>query len=74
MLLISLLKGNRIVFSLKTHIMRFFYVQVMQLAGVEGQQVYLLLEDHQITDIAFLDMVNSLLSSGEVSRSWLQCF
>lgn len=50
--------------------MRFFYVQVMQLAGVEGQQVYLLLEDHQITDIAFLDMVNSLLSSGEVSRSW----
>ncbi|XP_069679211.1 cytoplasmic dynein 2 heavy chain 1 isoform X2 [Periplaneta americana] len=39
---------------------------VMQLAGVEGEQVYLLLEDHQVTDIAFLDMVNSLLSSGEV--------
>jgi len=49
-------------------------MQVIQLAGVEGQQVYLLLEDHQITDIAFLDMVNSLLSSGEVSRSWLHCF
>jgi dynein heavy chain 2 len=45
----------------------FNYNQVMQLAGVEGEQVYLLLEDHQVTNIAFLDMVNSLLSSGEVS-------
>ncbi|PSN45379.1 Cytoplasmic dynein 2 heavy chain 1 [Blattella germanica] len=39
---------------------------IIQLAGVEGEQVYLLLEDHQVTDTAFLDMVNSLLSSGEV--------
>lgn len=39
----------------------------MQLAGVEGEQVYMLLEDYQVTDVAFLDMVNSLLSSGEVS-------
>jgi hypothetical protein len=39
---------------------------MMQLAGVEGEQVFFLLEDHQVIDSAFLDMVNSLLSSGEV--------
>ena len=40
------------------------YVQVMQLAGIEGQQVVLLLEDYQFVHPAFLEMVNSLLSSG----------
>ncbi|KAG8452968.1 hypothetical protein GDO86_004684 [Hymenochirus boettgeri] len=40
--------------------------QVMQLAGIEGQQVVLLLEDYQFVHPAFLEMVNSLLSSGEV--------
>lgn len=39
-------------------------VQVMQLAGLEGQQVVLLLEDYQFVHPAFLEMVNSLLSSG----------
>ncbi|XP_041920571.1 cytoplasmic dynein 2 heavy chain 1 [Alosa sapidissima] len=39
---------------------------VMQLAGIEGQQVVLLLEDYQFVHPAFLEMVNSLLSSGEV--------
>uniref|UniRef100_A0A671UTR1 Cytoplasmic dynein 2 heavy chain 1 n=1 Tax=Sparus aurata TaxID=8175 RepID=A0A671UTR1_SPAAU len=39
---------------------------VMQLAGLEGQQVVLLLEDYQFVHTAFLEMVNSLLSSGEV--------
>ncbi|TKS81144.1 Cytoplasmic dynein 2 heavy chain 1 [Collichthys lucidus] len=39
---------------------------VMQLAGLEGQQVVLLLEDYQFVHPAFLEMVNSLLSSGEV--------
>ncbi|XP_068082912.1 cytoplasmic dynein 2 heavy chain 1 [Anabrus simplex] len=39
---------------------------MMQIAGVEGEQVYLLLEDHQMEDTAFFDMINSLLSSGEV--------
>uniref|UniRef100_A0A7N6AJF6 Cytoplasmic dynein 2 heavy chain 1 n=1 Tax=Anabas testudineus TaxID=64144 RepID=A0A7N6AJF6_ANATE len=39
---------------------------VMQLAGLEGQQVVLLLEDYQFVHSAFLEMVNSLLSSGEV--------
>lgn len=36
----------------------------MQLAGLEGQQVVLLLEDYQFVHSAFLEMVNSLLSSG----------
>ncbi|KAM4743047.1 cytoplasmic dynein 2 heavy chain 1 isoform 3-T4 [Anableps anableps] len=39
---------------------------VMQMAGLEGQQVVLLLEDYQFVHPAFLEMVNSLLSSGEV--------
>ncbi|KAJ7995299.1 hypothetical protein DPEC_G00243100 [Dallia pectoralis] len=39
---------------------------VMQLAGLEGRQVVLLLEDYQFVHPAFLEMVNSLLSSGEV--------
>ncbi|MFT7803200.1 cytoplasmic dynein 2 heavy chain 1 [Arapaima gigas] len=39
---------------------------VMQQAGIEGQQVVLLLEDYQLVDPSFLEMVNSLLSSGEV--------
>ncbi|XP_061923239.1 dynein cytoplasmic 2 heavy chain 1 isoform X1 [Entelurus aequoreus] len=39
---------------------------VMQLAGIEGQQVVFLLEDYQFVHAAFLEMVNSLLSSGEV--------
>lgn len=40
------------------------HLQVMQLAGLEGQQVTLLLEDYQFVHPAFLEMVNSLLSSG----------
>ncbi|EMP37963.1 Cytoplasmic dynein 2 heavy chain 1 [Chelonia mydas] len=40
--------------------------QVMQLAGIEAQQVVLLLEDYQFVHSTFLEMVNSLLSSGEV--------
>ncbi|XP_041658498.1 cytoplasmic dynein 2 heavy chain 1 isoform X2 [Cheilinus undulatus] len=38
----------------------------MQLAGLEGHQVVLLLEDYQFVHPAFLEMINSLLSSGEV--------
>lgn len=41
-------------------------LQVMQLAGIEGEQVVLLLEDHQFVEPQFLEMINSLLSSGEV--------
>lgn len=35
------------------------------MAGVEGQQTVLLLEDHQFVHPSFLEMVNSLLSSGQ---------
>ena len=38
----------------------------MQQAGVEGQQVVLLLEDHQFLQPQFLELINSLLSSGEI--------
>ncbi|PKU42265.1 cytoplasmic dynein 2 heavy chain 1 [Limosa lapponica baueri] len=39
---------------------------VMELAGIEAQQVVLLLEDYQFVHSTFLEMINSLLSSGEV--------
>ncbi|KAJ8027756.1 Cytoplasmic dynein 2 heavy chain 1 [Holothuria leucospilota] len=39
---------------------------VMQMAGIEDQQVILLLEDHQFVEKQFLELINSLLSSGEV--------
>ena len=38
----------------------------MQLAGVDGESVFLMLEDHNLTTPESLDMINSLLSSGEV--------
>lgn len=38
----------------------------MQIAGLEGQQVVLLLEDHQFVELQFLELINSLLSAGEV--------
>jgi len=41
-------------------------MQAMQAAGIEGQQVVLLLEDHQFVDPQFLELTNSLLSAGEV--------
>ncbi|XP_053561557.1 cytoplasmic dynein 2 heavy chain 1 [Bombina bombina] len=40
--------------------------QVMQMAGIDGQQVVLLLEDYQFVQPTFLEMINSLLSSGEI--------
>lgn len=39
---------------------------MLQLAGIEGQQIILLLEDHQFVDPSFLELVNSLLSAGEI--------
>ncbi|MBZ3869929.1 Cytoplasmic dynein 2 heavy chain 1 [Sciurus carolinensis] len=39
---------------------------VLNLAGIEAQQVVLLLEDYQFVHPTFLEMINSLLSSGEV--------
>ena len=42
-----------------------FSSQVMQLSGIDGEQIVLLLEDHQV-DPSFLELINSLLSAGEV--------
>jgi dynein heavy chain 2 len=33
---------------------------------VDGEQAILLLEDHQFTDIVFLELINSLLAAGEI--------
>ena len=41
-------------------------MQVLQQAGIDNEQVILLLEDHQFTDSTFLELVNSLLAAGEV--------
>ena len=38
----------------------------MQQAGVDGVQTLFLLEDYQLVDPTFLELINSLLSSGEV--------
>ena len=38
----------------------------MQQAGVDGTRLILLLEDHQFIDSSFLELINSLLSSGEI--------
>jgi dynein heavy chain 2 len=42
----------------------------MQIAGVDGSDVLLYLEDHQLTDDTILETVNSLLSGGEVPGLW----
>ena len=49
-----------------SHISLFFYHQVMQQCGIEDEQVVFVLEDHHVVDISFLEIVNSLLSAGEV--------
>lgn len=38
----------------------------MQAAGVDGEQVLLLLEDHNLVSSAILEVINSLLMAGEV--------
>lgn len=46
----------------------------MQTAGVDGEQVLLLLEDHNLVSSALLEVINSLLMAGEVrERSWVYC-
>jgi dynein heavy chain 2 len=39
---------------------------VLRRSGVEAKPVMLFLEDHQLINPAFLELVNSLLSGGEV--------
>ena len=38
----------------------------MQRSGIEGEEIIFLLEDHQILLPSFLEMINSLLSAGEI--------
>ena len=38
----------------------------MQQAGIDNEPVVLLLEDHQFVEHQFLELINSLLSAGEV--------
>ena len=46
--------------------MIFVFLKVMQRTGIEGDQAILLLEDHQFFDAVFLELINSLLSAGEI--------
>jgi len=39
--------------------------QALQAAAVDGEQVLFILEDYQVVDDRFLELVNSILSSGE---------
>jgi len=41
-------------------------LKVIHTAAFEGEQVNLVIEDYQLTDPSFLDMINSLLASGEI--------
>ncbi len=38
----------------------------MHAAGVDGDLVYFVLEDHHVTDSNFYALIDSLLASGEV--------
>ena len=40
--------------------------QVLQSAGVDGDQCILLLEDYQFIESTFVELINSLLSAGEI--------
>lgn len=43
-----------------------FFFKALQVAGIEGESVYLVVEGHQIINNIYMDMINSLLCSGEV--------
>ena len=46
---------------------QWFTLQVMEAAGVAGEQIVLLLEDHHLVSADILETINSLLMAGEVS-------
>ena len=46
----------------------------MQKTGVEGEHLILLLEDHQLLEPTYLELVNSLLSSQISQKSLLALF
>ena len=52
--------------AFETKTILFCYKQVMQQAGIEDEQVVLVLEDHQFEGTDFLELINSLLSAGEI--------
>jgi dynein heavy chain 2 len=43
-----------------------FVQAVLVRCGVENEKVVFMLEDHQMVDVAFLEIINSLISAGEV--------
>lgn len=47
--------------------------EIILTTGVAGQAMCLLIEDHQIVEDTFLELINSLLSGGEVCVTPLQC-
>lgn len=46
--------------------------QALQIAGRNGEDVVFLLEDHQIVDSRFMEVINTLLSGSEVSSIFQQ--
>ncbi|KAI3384587.1 hypothetical protein SNEBB_000072 [Seison nebaliae] len=40
--------------------------QILQMAGIEGKQIILMMEDYQIIENGILEHINSLLSAGEI--------
>lgn len=38
----------------------------MQVAGIDGENIILLIEDHQMVEPVFLELINSLLCAGDV--------
>lgn len=67
------LKSVRIRYSIKIAILslRLLTEQAMLTAGVDGDLVYFVLEDHHISDGSFYSMIDSLLASGEVRKKSL---
>ena len=52
-----------------SHSILFFhcsFLQAMQIAGIDGESVLLMMDDHQFVQATFLQLINSLLSAGEV--------
>jgi len=39
---------------------------ILESAGIEGNQICLFIEDHHLCKTEFLEMLNSLISSGEI--------
>ena len=62
---LSFKNSYHIFFTYFPHIFT-FHTQAMQSAGIDGEQVIFLLEDHQLLEPEFLEFMNSVLCSGDV--------